>query len=118
MKNICRHLLAVSAFGLMLLAPVAASADTNTTTTKTRTCYDNAYGERTCVEDVEKTEKETVEKVVVKETTTETTSRPVEKVIVSEHNVVDAALTPAQIVILMSAMTIGLAGVIYKLRQA
>ena len=108
MKNICRNLLVATALSFIMLAPAAVRADNNTTVTQT--CYDNAYGERTCVENKE-TKTETTEKVVVVE-------KPQERVVVTEHQVMDTALSRGQIIALMAMMMIGLAGIVYKVRQA
>ena len=106
MKKFAFYLLLV--LGAFLIAAPSVAADSGTETKTTWQCYTNAYGQESCSEQVETTTAQ--EQVVIKERIEQR-----ERVDVTEHEVVDAALTKDQMLVLMVVMVLGLAGVGYKL---
>ena len=112
MKKIALNILL--ALTVVLLSAPRVAADT---TTKTQVCRTDAYGQESCSEEIVHEGDE--EKVVIKERQLidrEKKGGPTEGVDVTEHEVVDAALTQGQMLSLMAILALGLVGVGYKVR--
>ena len=97
----------VSSLGFALCAFLMAASQVAADSTETTwQCYTNAYGQETCSEQIE-TNTGDDGKIVIKE-----------RVTVTEHEVVDAALTKDQMLVLMAVLVIGLMAVGYKYYRA
>ena len=91
--------------GALLVSPSLVQAD-STTTVETH-CTTNSYGHKTCYDSSVTTEEESTIIAYVDE-----------HVIVTPHEVLDTALTPAQIIALASVLCLGLTAVVMKLKTA